>query len=122
MPDQLANYLKDRGADTPSPFDRYPTIRKPANGAVPDITRGGHSCDRAASVIATLRTIEGEAIPPVEPNQFKWPIRSTNGYRETNKEQEDAQGWSFTNQFVCRNCVDDYALLRAIMANERRTG
>jgi hypothetical protein len=33
-------------------------------------------------------------------------------------EQQDAQGWSFSDQYVCTGCVSDYALAVAIAADE----
>ena len=36
-------------------------------------------------------------------------------------EQQDAQGWSFSDQYVCTACVSDYALAAAIAADKEAT-
>lgn len=46
------------------------------------------------------------------------PYRCLVGFAKERMMEEDEQGWSFTTQFVCRACVDDYALETEIRAAE----
>lgn len=44
------------------------------------------------------------------------------GHAKQTMIEQSEQGWSFTDKFVCRECVDDYALEKALASEEEPQG